>query len=110
MSFRVKILASAWRDADAIFDWIRARSPVGAARWYVAFLQAAKSLADSPFIHGMAPDIEALKRDVRQRFFRTSRGRIYRLLYVVVQKEVRVLCVRGPGQPPVMAADVAGES
>jgi hypothetical protein len=32
MSFRVKILASAWRDADAIFDWIRAKSPIGAAR------------------------------------------------------------------------------
>jgi len=38
---------------------------------------------------------------IRHVFFRTRAGRTYRALFLLVGDEVRVLRVRGPGQPPV---------
>jgi hypothetical protein len=81
-------------------------SPLGAARWYGAFLAAARDLSDSPERHALAPESEVLDRQVRQRFFKTRRGRTYRILFVVAADEVRVLRVRGPGQPPISAKDL----
>ena len=101
MTFSVHILRRATSDADAIFHWIAARSPAGAARWYAAFLSAAHDLSNNPFRFGISPESEAIGRDVRHRFFKTRRGRVYRLLFLVVGDEVRILRVRGPGQAPV---------
>ena len=38
-------------------------------------------------------------REVRQVLFQTRHGRPYRILYAISGDEVRVLRVRGPGQP-----------
>ena len=101
MSFGVRILPRASSDADSIFHWLAGRSPRGAARWYAALLSAAASLAVDPLRHGIAPESNTVGREIRQRFFKTPRGRVYRLLFVVVEHEVRILRIRGPGQPPV---------
>ncbi|MBI2825538.1 MAG: hypothetical protein HYX69_12715 [Planctomycetia bacterium] len=69
-------------------------------------MAAAHGLATNPFLHGVAPESNALGCEVRQRFFKTRRGRVYRILYVVVVDEVRVLRIRGPGQAPVSAIDI----
>lgn len=106
MTFSVRILKLAWSDADSIFAWINERSPAGAARWYAAFLSAARNLSDDPERHGIAPESESLDREIRHRFFKTRRGRVYRLLFAIVGEEVRVLRVRGPGQPPVRQQDI----
>ena len=39
--------------------------------------------------------------EVRQFLFKTRRGRTYRAVYVIMDDEVRILRVRGPGQPPL---------
>jgi plasmid stabilization system protein ParE len=106
MNFPVRILGRAASDADSIFDWLASRSPAGSARWYAAFLTAADSLSIDPFRHDVAPESEILGLDIRHRFFKTRRGRVYRLLFVVVDDEVRILRVRGPGQPPLTAEEV----
>ena len=110
MSFAVHIASRAWSDADAIFAWIAARSPAGASRWYAAFLSAARELASNPDRYGLAPESEVVGRPIRQQFFKTRRGRVYRLLFVVQHDEVTILRIRGPGQPPVSANEIEGES
>ena len=110
MSYAVHIAPKAWADADSIFAWIAARSSAGASRWYAAFLSAARELSSDPDRYGMAPESEVLRRPIRQRFFKTRRGRVDRLLFVVQQDEITILRIRGPGQPPVSAKEIEIES
>jgi plasmid stabilization system protein ParE len=106
MSFTVRIAPRAWSDADGIFDWLAARSPAGASRWYGAFLSAARQLTDDADRHGIAPESEVLGRTIRQRFFKTRRGRVYRLLFIEQGDELTILRIRGPGQAPVSADEM----
>jgi plasmid stabilization system protein ParE len=99
--FTVKILGPAQSDVDRIFDWIKDRSPEGAVRWYDAFLAAAETLAVNPEICGLAPEFAGRSPQVQQRLFKTRRGSTYRLLFMIVDQEVHVLRVRGPGQAPL---------
>jgi plasmid stabilization system protein ParE len=91
-NFEVRILDRALSDADNIFDCIAVRSPVGAARWYAEFLSAAQDLANDQSRHGIAPEGELISSALRQRLFRTRRGRLYRMLFVIVEK-------RSPSSP-----------
>ena len=101
MTFRLRILPRAERDAQQIFDWLRARSPDGAIRWWFAFDGAVHNLVDHPHGYGLAPETESVRYDLRQFLFKTRRGRRYRGVFVVVGDEVRVLRIRGPGQAPL---------
>jgi hypothetical protein len=56
--------------------------------------------------HGYASEGRLLGRNVREKFFKTRQGRRYRLLYTINGDVVRVLRVRGPGQPPVRRRDL----
>ena len=103
----VNILAQARSDADIIFGWIAERSPQGAARWHEAFQAAASTLSDDAQRHPIAPELQQLPDEVRELHFRTPRGRRYRILVVIVDNEVRVLRIRGPGQPPVSRHDLS---
>ena len=101
MTFRLRILPRAERDAQHLFDWLRARSPDGAIRWWFAFDQAVHQLVDHPHGYGLAPETESVRYELRQFLFKTRRGRRYRGVFVVVGDEVRVLRIRGPGQAPL---------
>ncbi|MBX9787594.1 MAG: hypothetical protein K2Y37_01635 [Pirellulales bacterium] len=83
-----------------------ARSPAGAKAWLAAFERATDSLAHDPLRHPLAPESQELELPIRERFFRTRRGHIYRILYIVSVPEVRILGVRGPGQAPVTFDDL----
>ena len=108
MTIRVVLLNGARRDVEHIYDWIAARSQGGAGRWYAAFLDAANSLVASHASCSFAAEGEEIGLAIRQRFFRTRRGRVYRMLFLVVEDEVRLLRVRGPGQRPVGRDDMTG--
>ena len=101
MTHQVTILAIAQRDADQIFAWLRKRSIAGAERWYHAFVAAVQSLHDDPTRHTRAPEASRRRDDLYQCFFKTQRGRKYRLVFVVDGESVVVLRVRGPGQAPL---------
>ena len=88
MSFRVHINGRAWADVASIYAWLEARSPIGAARWYASFLEASFGLRHTPLSHGVAMEDQWLGRSIRQRLFRTRRGRFYRLLFAVQDDEV----------------------
>ena len=106
MKYRVRLLARANRDLERIFAWLAQRSPAGAAAWYEAAIEALTALRDGADQHGLAIESRGLRKAVREACFKTKRGKRYRLLYHLDGDEVRVLRIRGPGQPPVRKRDL----
>ena len=106
MKYRVTVSPAAQADADEIFAWLREKSPTGAAAWSNALQEAVDGLTESALQHGHAWEGRSLGREVREKFFKTKRGKRYRLLYRIDGDEVRVLRIRGPGQPPVRRRDL----
>ena len=110
MKFSVAILARAQSDVDQIYDWLNKRSPSGALRWYAAFCEAIRELQEDAGRFPIASETASLSVEVREELFRTRRGRRYRLLFTIIDQQVRILRVRGPGQPPVESVDVGDKS
>jgi plasmid stabilization system protein ParE len=106
MTYRVTILARAQADVDAIVDWIAARSQEGARRWLTAFDETIENLRANPSLAPVVPEKNLRQIDVRHVLFRTRRGRTYRAIFVVNDDEIRILRVRGAGQPPLKPQDV----
>lgn len=98
---RIIILPRAERDADAIYEWIRARSPQGARAWWSSFDQATRRLTEQVDIAGQAPENDLFLEHIQQKIFRTDRGRRYRIIFTVSGNDVLILRIRGPGQPPL---------
>src|SRR5436853_4104290 len=102
MSRHLLIQARATADIDRVFTWIGRQSPRGAAAWYAAFLESARCILDAPEHYAVIAEATARwGRAIRQALFKTPRGRLYRLVFEADESEVRVLRVRGPGQPPL---------
>jgi len=106
MTYVVRILGRAQADVDDVYLWLRRSSPTGAVAWYSAFLDRYTGLGENAMSCALAPEAARLGIELRQAFFKTRRGRSYRLLFVVTSGEVRVLRVRGPGQRPVSKRDL----
>lgn len=106
MAYTVRTLPRAEFDAQLIYDWIKERSPDGALRWWNEFLDACASLRRSPDRFALAIECQWDDRDIRQVLFKTRRGKYYRALFVVVDDEVRILRVRGPGQPDLLSDEL----
>ncbi len=106
MSFAVHELPRAKADKRHIFEWLHERSPQGAAAWLNAYDQALTLLERSADSFGEAAENKDCPFDVRQVFFRTRRGRVYRVLYFIEDHTVYVLRVRGTGQAPVDPTDL----
>jgi plasmid stabilization system protein ParE len=107
MKYNVSILQRAQLDIDEIYDWIAKHSPAGAVRWYTAFCEVIAALQQDAYRFSLAPESEVLGLEIRQRLFKTRRGRTYRLLFTIVGSNVRVLPIRGPGQRPIKIHDLA---
>jgi hypothetical protein len=106
MSFSVVVLGRAAGEVQAIAAWLAERSPQGAMRWLDAFEAAKNYLAANPFACGLAPENDYVDVEVRQIVFQTRRGNRYRALFTIAENEVRILHVRGPGQPLLSADEV----
>ena len=106
MTFEVRVLGRGQADIEDIYQWLRQRSPTGAAAWYAALVATLDQLAEFPAACPPAAEAREMGMDLRQELFRTRRGRTYRILFMIVGAEVRVLRVRGPGQRPVAEREV----
>lgn len=106
MNYRVRLLARAETDLDHIYLWLAERSPVGAGRWYEAFLEACALLEQNARRFPLAAECREIEAEIREFFFRTRRGRRYRGLFTIVGGEARILRIRGPGQPLVRRDDL----
>ena len=99
MTLRLKILRRAEEDAQQIYDYIKKRSPRGAVDWWLAFDDAATKALDDLVEIATAPENHLVSYELQQVLFKTKRGRMYRFVFTIVGDELRILRVRGPGQP-----------
>ena len=98
MSYLVNELPRAEADVRGIFEWLHERAPQGARNWLAAYDEMLVRLESMAGSFAEAPESSNCEFDVRQAFFKTRRGRIYRALYFIENKDVYILRVRGPGQ------------
>ncbi len=106
MTYNVRILRRAKRDLIEISDWIAKQSLTGSAHWITAFEEACSRLANNPERFGVVLTEFHDKYELRQFFFKTPHGRTYRGVFILEADEIRVLRVRGPGQPPLQSDEL----
>lgn len=106
MTYRPVIVEPAEIDVDTIYQYLLARSPQGAASWYQAFLASTERIALQPLACSIAPENAEFDFELRQALFNTRHGAAYRCVFTIVDDEVRVLRVRGPGQAPLKPGDI----
>lgn len=110
MPLRLVVEPTAETDVQVIFDYIKERSSEGAVSWYVAFQTAANRALELPESYPLVPENAYVEDEVRNFLFKTRRGRTYRGLFIVRNGDLRVLRVRGPGQPRVRKIDLPLDS
>lgn len=106
MSYRVILEPRAHRQFRELARWLSDRSPSGADRWLDAFDNAVDQLERNADGCALAPENSLVKREIRQTLFKTPGGRMYRMVFTIVESEVRVLAIRGPGQAPLKRRDL----
>jgi plasmid stabilization system protein ParE len=89
MKYRVTIHPMAVADLDGVFAWIAEESPGNAVRWYQRLLDDIRSLASFPHRCPIAPESDALGKEIRQLLFGD-----YRVLFMIDGTDVHVLRVR----------------
>jgi len=88
-----------------IVDRLLAKAVSAAANWIEIYEQALGTLAEQPERHALSLEAKRLRMPIRDLLFRTSQGHRYRLVFLVVGDEVRVLRIRAPGQPSLRKKD-----
>lgn len=106
MSFDVILLRESQRDLDDILAFLAKHSPAGAARWLEALELAVDALETNPSRYALAPENELVTKTVRNISFKTRKGRPYRLVYTVVEQQVRVFRILGSGHDLLSADDL----
>ena len=106
MAYSVRITRRAGSDLQKIGDWLHERSPAGARSWLAVARTTIAGLEDSPRKHSLAPENDHSSREIRNAFFKTRRGRIYRAVFYTEGETVFVTHIRSPRQRPLDSDDV----
>lgn len=106
MTFSVRLVTSAKNDVDNIYGWLLARSAKGAFNWYSALSTRLEKLSHDASGCAVAREAHRLKRDLRETYFKTCYGNRYRLIFTIVDSEVRILRVRALGQKLLRAGEL----
>ena len=106
MSFSVRLGPSAKTDVDDIYRWLLSRSAKGAFNWYSALSARLEKLPSDAGGCAVAREAHRLKRDLRETYFKTRYGNRYRLIFTIVDSEVRILRVRALGQKLLRAGEL----
>lgn len=101
MTFNVELTRRAESDIDGILSWLRDRSPQGAEAWYRVWSEVLGKLREHASAYGVAPENADHEHEIRHVVFKTRRGRRYRALFTIRNRDVFVLHVRRPGQDVV---------
>ena len=93
MAFRVLVDPVALVEAEEAYLWLLERAPREARAWFDGLWKAIESLRDMPNRCPIAAESIALERSIRQLLFGKPPD-VYRVLFVVVNDEVRILRIR----------------
>lgn len=101
MKYDVIALRRADDDVRHIARWIAERSLQGAESWLDTYQQVLARLAEHADSFPVALEDPGCSIPIKEALFRTRHGHTYRAVFTIVGSEVRILRVRGPGQPPL---------
>lgn len=98
MSLRVRFTVEAVRNQNEFADWIMQRSVEGALAWLDALTHVLEQVSASPLSFPIAPENEFADRELRNAFFGTRKGRVFRAIFYVDGDCVIVTHLRAPDQ------------
>jgi plasmid stabilization system protein ParE len=107
MKYRVIALRRAEVDVRHIARWIAERSLQGADAWLDAYEQLLLRLAEQADSCAAASENAECGLSLKQALFGTQQGRTYRAVFTIAGDQVRILRVRGPGQPALQKDELA---
>ena len=94
MAFRVELTRRAREDVTEIFEYLEARSPDAAARWYLGLFAKLSTLENQPLRCARAPESDIVGREVRQLFYGRRPRDWFRALFDIEGDDIRVLRIR----------------
>jgi plasmid stabilization system protein ParE len=101
MKFEVVSLRRADADVRHISRWIAQRSVQGAFSWLDAYEHMLQRLVEGADSCPVALEAAECNLPLKQVLFATRHGHMYRAVFTIAGNQVRILRVRGPGQPPL---------
>jgi len=93
MKYKVIIQPPALADIEGAYRYIHERAPTRAPDWLDKLYEAMESLEELPKPCSLAPESNEVGQDIRQMLY-GKRGGVYRVLFVVLDDQVRILHVR----------------
>lgn len=99
MSFKVVIQPNAAEEIEATYRYLASQVPETAARWFNGLEEAIYSLEKHPGRCALAPENDAVGREIRQLLY-GRRNRKYRVLFTLQGSEVHVLHFRHWAERP----------
>lgn len=109
MSLRVRLTAEAVRNQNEFADWMMQRSLEGALAWLDALTHVLDQVSTSPMSFPKAPEDEFADRELRNAFFGTRKGRVFRAIFYVDGDGVIVTHLRAPDQQPLTGDDFVAD-
>jgi plasmid stabilization system protein ParE len=100
MSYRLIIQPPALDDLEQAYRWIAERAPETGARWLNRFHEALGTLSLRPRRCPLAPESGSVGREIRE-FLYGRRGGVYRVLFAIRGREVRILHIRHAARQPL---------
>jgi plasmid stabilization system protein ParE len=101
MKHNVIALRRADADVRHITRWIAQHSTQGAEAWLEAYEQLLARLVEHADSCPAALEGADCTVPLKEALFRTRRGGAYRAVFTIAGRDVRILRIRGPGQPPL---------
>ena len=106
MKYEVIILKRAQQELHDAVEWIAKDAPEAAERWFNGFIETLLTLEANPKRCSLAPEDPLVTYEVRQLFYRTASKYPTRALFTIVDREVRILRIRRPGQDLIAEGDI----
>jgi plasmid stabilization system protein ParE len=105
LRYRIIVTPEAKADLRDIYRYIRDRAPRAATQWSVSARASIKTLSHFPERCPLAPESSHFDVPIRQMFLGTGNRGTCRVLYVIVDKSVRVIHVRHGSMLPLGAEE-----
>lgn len=105
MTYRVVIQPPARADIETAYLYIREADPAAADRWLERMEEAVRGLKRMPVRCAIAPESREFDEEIRQLLV-GRRNSIYRVLFVIRGREVRVLHVRHGARRPMRRGEI----
>jgi len=107
MTYRVVVTRAAKRDLfQTVAWWSEHRSAEQAERWYMKIVPAIDTLAEQPDRCPVSPETDLLPTGLRQLHFGSGRRPTHRIVFTIIDKEVRVLRIRHAAQQSLTLDDL----